>query len=136
MDFWEKVKKDLQKGIKEGVEWQKLKKDMQKGIKEGIEVVKEGAIFVKKKAGELTEEGKRQYKIFELKTKVQKEIAELGGKVYDLSSKIKNPMLDKKVKAIVARVKKLEAQIIKLEGKKKETAKKARKKRAIKAESK
>lgn len=119
MDFWEKVKKDLQKEIKAGVAF-----------------IKEGAATMKKKTEELTEEGKRQYKIFELKTKVQKEIAELGGKVYDLSSKIKNPMLDKKVKAIVARVKKLEAQIIKLEGKKKETAKKARKKRAIKVESK
>jgi hypothetical protein len=45
-------------------------------------------------------------------------------------------MIDKKVKVIVARVKKLEAQIIKLEGKKKETAKKVHKKQAIKVESK
>ncbi|OHE58059.1 MAG: hypothetical protein A2Z47_15370 [Thermodesulfovibrio sp. RBG_19FT_COMBO_42_12] len=110
--------------------WEKVKKDLQKEIKAGIAFIKEGAATMKKKTEELTEEGKKQYKIFELKTKVQKEVAELGGKVYDLSSKIKNPMLDKKVKAIVARVKKLEGQIIKLEGKKKETAKKASKKRA------
>ncbi|MEW6417667.1 MAG: hypothetical protein AB1480_06055 [Nitrospirota bacterium] len=107
--------------------WEKVKKDLQKEIKAGIAFIKEGAATMKKKTEELTEEGKRQYKIFELKIKVQKEIAELGGKVYDLSSKIKNPMLDKKVKAIVARVKRLEAQILKLEGKKVATGKAATK---------
>lgn len=104
--------------------WEKVKKDMQKGIREGLAIVKEGAAVVKEKAGELTEEGKRQYKIFDLKTKVQKEIAELGGKVYDLSSKVKNPMLDSKVKAVVAKIKKLETQITRLEGKAKPQAKK------------
>lgn len=97
--------------------WEKVKRDLQKGIKEGIEVVKEGATYVREKAEELTEEGKKRYKIFELKSRVQKEITELGGKVYDLSTKLKNPMLDKKVQAIVTRVKKLESQITKLEGK-------------------
>lgn len=98
--------------------WEKVKKDLQKGVKEGITVVKEGLAVAKEKLGELTVEGKRQYRIFELKTRVQKQIADIGGRVYDLSSKLKNPMLDRKVKAIVARVKKLEAQITKLEGKK------------------
>lgn len=110
--------------------WEKVRKDLQEGIKEGIEVVKEGAVIVRKKAEELTDEGKRQYKIFDLKAKVQKEIAELGGKVYELSSKLKNPMLDGKVKAITARIKKLEVQITKLEGKPK--AKKAPVKRNVK----
>ncbi len=97
--------------------WEKVKNDLQKGIKEGIDFVKEGATIVKVKAEELTEEGKKRLKIFELKTKVQREIAELGGVVYDLSSKVKNPMLESKVKAVVSRIKKLEAQIAKLEGK-------------------
>jgi len=109
--------------------WQKVKKDLQRGIREGITVVKEGAAVVKEKVEELTEEGKRQYKIFALKTKVQKEIAELGGRVYDLSAEVKNPMLDRKVKAIVARIKKLEAQITKLEGKKKGISKRGATKR-------
>lgn len=112
--------------------WEKVKKDIQKGVKEGIGIVKEGAIAVKVKAGELTEEGKRRYKIFELKTKVQRELSELGGRVYDLSSKVKNPMLDKKVKAIVARVKKLEARVTKLEGKKVAPRKATTKRRKIK----
>ncbi|MGD0883999.1 MAG: hypothetical protein ABSA46_03830 [Thermodesulfovibrionales bacterium] len=97
--------------------WEAVKKDMQRGIKEGIDVVKEGAVVVRKRAETLTEEAKKHYNIFELKTKVQKEIAELGGSVYDLSSTSKNPLLDKKVKSIIDRIKKMEIQIRKLEGK-------------------
>jgi hypothetical protein len=99
MEFWEKVKRDIQKGIKEGVD------------------------IIKAKAEELTEEGKKRLKLFELKTKVQGEISNLGGKVYDLSSTAKNPLLDSKVKAIVGKIKKLEAQIAKIEGKKKASRK-------------
>ncbi len=87
--------------------------------------VKEGAAVVQKKAEELTEEGKRRYKLFDLQTKVQKEIAELGGRVYDLSSKVKNPMSDSKVKAIKARIGKLQDEIMKLEGKPKKRQRKA-----------
>ncbi len=104
--------------------WEKIKNDVQKGIKEGIGMVKEGVTVVKAKAEELTEEGKRRLKIFELKTKVHREISELGGKVYDLKEKLKNPMLDKKIRAIIARIKKLEAQIAKLEGRQKGTSRK------------
>ncbi|HET6515037.1 MAG TPA: hypothetical protein VFG09_07750 [Thermodesulfovibrionales bacterium] len=104
--------------------WEKVKKDLQKGLEEGITYVVEGASIVKKKAEELTEEGKRRYRLYELKTKVQQEIAELGGKVYELSGKVRNPMLDSKVKAIKARIKKLELEIIKLEGIPKSTVRK------------
>jgi hypothetical protein len=96
--------------------WGKVKEDLQKGLEEGITYVKEGASVVMKKAEELTEEGKRRYRLYELKTKVQQEIAELGGKVYELSGKVRNPMLDSKVKAIKARIKKLETEIMKSEG--------------------
>jgi len=116
--------------------WEKIKNDIRKGIKEGAGIVKEGVTVVKAKAEELSEEGKRRLRIFELQTKVQREVSELGGKVYDLSSKVKNPMLDKKVKAILARVKKLETQIVKLEGKKKGASKKPAKKRTVRAKTK
>ncbi|HWR59636.1 MAG TPA: hypothetical protein VN328_12185 [Thermodesulfovibrionales bacterium] len=104
--------------------WEKVKKDMQKGFEEGITFVREGASVVMKKAEELTEEGKRQYRLYELKSKVHREISELGGKVYELSGKVRNPMLDSKVKAIRARIKKLETEITKLEGTPKPRAKK------------
>ena len=97
--------------------WTKVRDDLQKGVGEGIAMVKERASVVKKKAEELTEEGKRRYQLYELKTKVHQEISELGGTVYELSEKVKNPMLNNKVKATKARIKKLEMQIQKLEGK-------------------
>ena len=45
--------------------WEKIKSDIQKGIREGIGIVKEGAIVVRAKAEELTEEGKKRLKVFE-----------------------------------------------------------------------
>lgn len=96
MTFWDKVQRDLKKGIK----------------------------VVRAKAEELTEEGKRRYKIFELKTKVQRWISELGGRVYELSATVENPMQDTTVQLMVSRIKKLEAQITRLEGKAKTTNKK------------
>ncbi len=95
--------------------WEKVKKDLQKGVKEGIAAVKGGAAFVMEKAEELTEEGKRRYKLMDLKAKVQKEVADLGGKVYDLSFKVKNPLADAKIKGIISKIKKLETDIKKLE---------------------
>jgi hypothetical protein len=97
--------------------WIKIKDDLQKGVGEGIAIVKEGASFMAKKAGDLTDEGKRRYQLYDLKTTVHKEISELGGMVYELSEKVKNPMLNSKVKAIKARIKKLQVKIQKLEGK-------------------
>lgn len=123
--------------------WEKVKRDLRKGIKDGIEKVVEGTTFVREKAEELTEEGKKKYRAYELNQKVQREIAELGGKVYDLTSTMENPLEDGKVKAAIARIRKLEAQIMKLEkvaqvSRKKEPVKKAgtgtsrRKKAAVK----
>ena len=40
--------------------WETVKKDLQKGLKEGVAYVKEGAIVVKQKAEVLGEEAKRQ----------------------------------------------------------------------------
>ena len=97
--------------------WESVKKDLQKGLKEGLDFLKEGAAVVKVKAEELTDEGKKRYKVYELKAKVQSKVEGLGGRVYDLSSKNKNPMQDKKVKVIITCIKKLEARIAKLEGK-------------------
>jgi hypothetical protein len=108
--------------------WEKIRQDLERGFREGVHAVKEGAAILKVKTGELTEEGKKRYKIFELKTKVEREIAELGGRVYDATGAgVKNPMLDARVRAIMSRIKKLEARITKLEGKPKAQEKKTTK---------
>lgn len=99
-------------GYFESIDWKGIKKDLQKGMEKGMAAVKKGAIVAQKKAGELTEEGKRQYKIFALKAKVHGGISDLGARVYTLmSSRAKNPALDAKVKDLVAQIKKLNAQI-------------------------
>ncbi len=97
--------------------WEDVKKDLQNEIKAGVKMVKEGAAVVKKKAGQLTDEGKRQYKIYDLRSRVNEWTAELGAKVYELSSKVGNPMTDTTVRLIITRIRKLEAQITKLEAK-------------------
>lgn len=93
--------------------WEDVKRDVQKGFKEGLEAIRE-------KAEELTEEGKKKYKLFELKNRVQKEMAELGGSVYRIREKVQN--LDNTTMATIGKIEKLEAQIEKLEGKPRKAA--------------
>lgn len=96
--------------------WDRVKKDIQKSVDESIAAVRKGTTVAVEKAEELAEEGKRRYKVFELKMKVQSNFTDLGGKVYDVVSKgSKNPLLDMKVISTIKGVKKLEAQIAKLE---------------------
>jgi hypothetical protein len=119
-------------GYWDSINWESLKKDIQKGWKEGAAVVKEGAVVAKKKAGELTDEGMRRYKAFELKTKVHKRVYDLGERVHKLMAgrqSAKNPALDAQVKTIMTDIRKMEAQISKLSGapSKKTAAKRKRK---------
>lgn len=120
-----KVKvEDIQKVIKNGIDIVQKGITMAKDLKGEIEPVIKGFKAAQKKAAELTEQGKKGLRIFEIKAKIQREFVELGARIYELSAKVKNPMPDKKVAAIVSRIKKLEAQIINLETKKKPAPKK------------
>jgi hypothetical protein len=114
--------------------WENAKKDFQQSLKESVHLLKEKAIIIKEKADELTEEGKKRYKIFDIQMRIQKEVGELGGRIYDLSSRSGNPLLDRKVKTLIARIKKLESLITKLKGKnkKKSTRSKASQKKRTK----
>lgn len=108
-------------GYWDTIDWQKMKKDIQKGWKEGVIAAKEGAIVAQKKAGELTDEGKRRYKIYELKTRVYKKVYDLGERVHVLLSgrkKSANPALDATVNSIMSEIGTMKSQIAKLEGKK------------------
>ncbi len=96
--------------------WEKIRKDVQKGYKEGLAAIKEGSIVVRKKADELAVEGKKQLKLFELKQKVQSRFTDLGGRVYELiKAGNSNPAADEKVQSIIEAVDKIEVQIHKLE---------------------
>ncbi|MGC1456439.1 MAG: hypothetical protein WA946_14745 [Nitrospirota bacterium] len=106
-------------GYLEGFNWNEIKKEVQQGLEKSMAAVKQGAVEVQKKAGELTKEGKRQYKVFTLKARIHEAITDLGAKTYVLmsSAKAKNPALNAGVKETMARIKDLEAQIGILEGK-------------------
>ena len=106
-------------GYLEGFNWNKIKKDVQQGLEKSMAAVKQGAVEMQKKAGELTKEKKRQYKVLTLKTRIHEAITDLGAKTYVLisSANAKNPALNAGVKEIMARIKDLEAQIGILEGK-------------------
>ncbi len=110
-------------GYLESMNWDMIKKDLQKGLEKGMAAMKQGAIVVQKKAEEITEEGKRQYKVLTLKARIHEAITDLGAKSYALMSgkRVRNPALDASVKSIIARIKDLEEHIALLEGKDRES---------------
>ena len=111
----------------------KIKKDVKKGFEEGFAAVKQGANVVSVKMNELSAEGKRQYKIFNLNLKIQDQMNELGGMTYAVLDSRKSLDEDKKIKAAFAKIKKLEWQLSKIGGKKIKTvsAKKPAKKEKV-----
>jgi hypothetical protein len=103
----------------DSITWETIKKDLQKGVEKGMAAMKQGAIVVRERAEELTEEGKRQYKVLRLKARIHEAITDLGAKTYVLlgGARARNPGLDAGVKEIMSRIRDLEAQIGVLEGK-------------------
>ena len=95
----------------------KIKKDVKKGFEEGIAAVKQGANVVSVKMNELSVEGKRQYKIFNLNLKIQDQMKELGVMTYAVLDSMKSLDENKKIKAAFAKIKKLEWQLNKIGGK-------------------
>jgi hypothetical protein len=118
--------------------WDKIQDDLKKNLQEGLEIFKEGSSVVTDTLGKFTEEGKKKYKVFNLNMKVQEDFAKLGGEIYDLiEKKSKNPLGNKKVKSIIAKINKMEKQITAIDSKDtkkavKKTTKKTVKKRTAK----
>ena len=117
----------------------KIRENLKKGMEEGIAVLREGASVVSVKMNELSEEGKRQYKMFNLNVKIQDQMKEMGGIAYTLIDAGKSLDPDKKLKAVYTKIKKLEWQLSKIEGSKKikavvpkKTAKKATARKPVK----
>ncbi|GBE06133.1 MAG TPA: hypothetical protein ENH45_02780 [Nitrospirae bacterium] len=113
--------------------WEKIQKDIKTNIKEGLSIVKEGSAIVSQRIEKLTEEGKKRYQVFTLNMRVRDEFSRLGGKIYGLSGKTRNPMTNRNVAAIVSRIKKLEDRIKILEQKPKKRKAKPFRKKAKKA---
>jgi hypothetical protein len=116
----------------------KIRNNLKKGMEEGIAVLKEGANVVSVKMNELSAEGKRQYKIFNLNLKIQDQMNELGGITYAVLDGRKSLDENKKIKAAFAKIKKLEWQLSKIGGKriKNNAPKKPTKKTAKKSSTK
>ena len=118
--------------------WDKIQNDLKKNLQEGLEIFKEGSSVVTDTLEKFTEEGKKKYKVFNLNMKVQEDFAKLGGEIYDLiAKKSRNPLGNKKVKTIIAKINKLEKNITSLEAKEtKKTVKKTTKKSVKKSSAK
>jgi hypothetical protein len=97
----------------------KIKKDVKKGWEEGLASVMQGANVVSVKMNELSEEGKRQYKLFNLHVKIKDQMNELGEIACAVLKSDKSLDEDKKIKAAFTKIKKLEWQLSKLAGDKK-----------------
>ena len=94
-----------------------FKKDIEDGIKQGVDAVKSTATMVKEKAEELTEKGKTQYRLYELKNKGQKQRAALGEKLRELVKTKKMKVANEELKKLLSAIDKTDEAITKLEGK-------------------
>ncbi|HTF99517.1 MAG TPA: hypothetical protein VK654_02890 [Nitrospirota bacterium] len=106
-------------GYLDSMSWEQLKKELQSELEKGLAVLKNGAVVVQKKAEELTAEGKRQYKMLVIKAKIHDAMRDLGAKVYLLMGgrRATNPLLNADVRETAAKIKGLEEDLAKLEGK-------------------
>ena len=116
-----------------------IKKNAKKGWAEGLAAVMQGANVVSVKMNELSEEGKKQYQIFNLHVKIKDQMNELGEIACAVLKSNKSLDEDKKIKAAFTKIKKLEWQLSKLAGGKKinvaapkKTAKKTARKTPVK----
>ncbi len=62
----------------------KLIKEIEIGIKQSLDEVRKKAVMVVERADELTEEGKKQYRLYELNSRRQRQSALVGEKLYEL----------------------------------------------------
>lgn len=87
------------------VDWNKMKADISKGMKEGLDKVQDGAKTVAKKTGELTAEGQKKVKIFNQKRKIQDLMEDLGGAVYKAEIKTPGTVTDQDAMDVLKKIK-------------------------------
>ncbi|MDI6785182.1 MAG: hypothetical protein QMD92_00580 [bacterium] len=89
--------------------WEKVKKYTE----EGVEILKEGALVVAEKTGELAKVGKTKIEIMNLNKKINSSFNEIGGKLYHLKIENKQEEIngDARINELVEEIKKLEEEI-------------------------
>ncbi len=90
------------------IDWKTMKGDISRGIKEGAE-------SVAKKAGEVSAEGQKKVKIFNLKRKIQDFMEDLGAAIYEAEKKNPGTISDEAAKDILKSIEEAHAEIKKLE---------------------
>ena len=79
------------------IDWKKMKDDIAKGIKDG-------AGTVAKKTGEMSAEGQKKIKAFNLKRQIQGYMEDLGGALYNVEMKTPGTITDEAAKKILMRI--------------------------------
>ena len=87
------------------VDWNKMKSDISKGLKEGLDKVQDGAKTVAKKTGEVTAEGQKKVKIFNQKKKIHELMGDLGSSIYNAEVETPGTIADPDTKAVLKKVK-------------------------------
>lgn len=79
------------------VNWNKMKSDISRGLKEGAETVA-------KKTGEVSAEGQKKVKIFNLKRKIQDYMEDLGVAIYNAELKTPGYVTDETAKEAIEKI--------------------------------
>jgi cell division protein FtsB len=110
MGFWERVKKDLQVAVREGVGL--LKEGSTTLTTEASRLTKKGAVTVRSETRRVAKLGKLRYQLYLLNRKAQSRFMEIGGMVYDQASKdLEGFRLDAKLRELVLETQQIEEQI-------------------------
>lgn len=110
MGFWERVKKDLQVAMREGVDL--LKEGSTTLTTEASRLTKKSAVSVRNEARRMAKLGKLRYQLYLLNRKAQAKFTEIGGKVYDLASQdLEGFKLDEKLRELILETQQIEKQI-------------------------
>lgn len=108
--------------------WERVQKDVSKGLRDSFEVIRV-------KASELTDEGRKRYNVYDIKSHIHKHMAELGAALYSMKDSGKDPLASTKISRLINKISKLEEELGVLEPslvKKKKSKKKAVKKKVAK----
>ncbi len=90
------------------IDWKKMKDDIARGLKEG-------AGTVAKKTGELSAEGQRKLKVFNLKRRIQGYMENLGGAMYNAEVQTPGTISDDAAKEILKKIEVANSELMDLE---------------------